>query len=195
MGDVRERPAVNERGIVLQRLHEIRCESVSQQGRHRALRAEFPGGDGLAVTAVAGHDPAEPVLEFAQILRQAEDRHDFRSAGDIEAGLPGHAVGGSAQTDRDVAQRAVVHVDHPAPGDAPRVHGRIAAPVNVVVNQRGEQIVRGADSVKVPGEVQVDIGHRHDLRVAAASTPRPSCRNTDPDSVRAGRSPLSCRCG
>ena len=38
----------------------------------------------------------------------------------------------------------------------------------MVVEHGGEQVVRRADGVKVAGEVQVDVLHRHDLRVAAA---------------------------
>src|SRR5690606_26565141 len=35
---------------------------------------------------------------------------------------------------------------------------------------RGEQIVRDADRVEIAGEMEVDVLHRHDLRVAAAGT-------------------------
>jgi hypothetical protein len=39
--------------------------------------------------------------------------------------------------------------------------------VDVVVDQRREQVVRGRDRGEVAGEVQVDVFHRHDLRVTA----------------------------
>ena len=39
---------------------------------------------------------------------------------------------------------------------------------DVRVEHRGEQVVRRADRVDVAGEVQVQVLHRHDLRVAAA---------------------------
>src|SRR5260370_23762761 len=38
----------------------------------------------------------------------------------------------------------------------------------MVVDHRGEQIVRSGDAVKVAGEVKVDVLHRNDLRVPAA---------------------------
>ena len=38
----------------------------------------------------------------------------------------------------------------------------------VRLEHRGEQVVRGADRVDVAGEVEVQVLHRHDLRVAAA---------------------------
>ena len=42
------------------------------------------------------------------------------------------------------------------------------AVVDVVVDQRGQQVVGERDRGEVAGEVQVDVLHRHDLRVAAA---------------------------
>jgi hypothetical protein len=78
------------------------------------------------------------------------------------------AVRRAAQRDDDVAQRAVVHVHHPLPGDAPHVEAERVAVVDVVVDQRREQVVGERDGVEVPGEVQVDVLHGHHLRVAAA---------------------------
>ena len=73
-----------------------------------------------------------------------------------------------AEPDHDLAQRAVVDVEHPLPGDAADVDVELVAVVHVVVDQGGEQVVRGGDRREVAGEVQVDVGHRHDLAVAAA---------------------------
>ena len=80
----------------------------------------------------------------------------------------GKPLAHAAEPDDDVAQRAVVEVDDPLPGDGPRVDAERVAVVHVVVDQRGEQVVRGRDGGEVTGEVQVDVGHRHDLGVAAA---------------------------
>ncbi len=40
--------------------------------------------------------------------------------------------------------------------------------MHVVVDHGGEQIVRRTNCVEIAGKVQVDVGHRHDLRKAAA---------------------------
>jgi hypothetical protein len=42
------------------------------------------------------------------------------------------------------------------------------APVQVVVHHRRQQVVGRGDGVEVAGEVEVDVLHRHHLRVAAA---------------------------
>ena len=73
-----------------------------------------------------------------------------------------------AERGDDRAQRAVVHVETAAPGDAARVDAELVAPIDVVVDHRGEQVVRGADRVEIAGEMEVDVLHRHDLRIAAA---------------------------
>ena len=70
--------------------------------------------------------------------------------------------------DDHVAQRAVVHVEHARPEHAAGVDAQRVAPVDMVVEHRGEQVVRRGDGVEVAGEMQVDLGHRHDLRLAAA---------------------------
>ena len=80
---------------------------------------------------------------------------------------PGEAVHVAAQPDDHLAQRAVVHVEHALPGHAPDVDVELVAVVHVVVDQRRQQVVRRGDRREVAGEVQVDVGHRHHLAVAA----------------------------
>ena len=98
----------------------------------------------------------------------------------------------------DVPERAIVHVDGARPGDAARVEAERVALVQVVVEHRGEQVVRRGDGVEVAGEVQVDLVHRDHLRVAAAGRAalhpehRPERRLADADHdllARAGGAP------
>jgi hypothetical protein len=85
---------------------------------------------------------------------------------------------GRQRADR-LAQGAVVHVHHALPRDAPHIDAELVAMVDVVVEHRGEKVVRERDRVEVAGEVEVDVLHRHDLRVAAAGAP-PFMPNTGP---------------
>src|SRR3546814_6322581 len=87
---------------------------------------------------------------------------------DVEAGLPREAVGDAAERTDDVAQRPVVHVDDPPPAYPAQIDAKLVAPIDMVVDQRREQVVRRSDGVKIAGEVEVDVLHRHDLGVAAA---------------------------
>jgi hypothetical protein len=111
---------------------------------------------------------AQPALQVVQIGGQTQDRHDLRGHRDVEAGLPGKAVGHPAQPHDVVAQGAVVHVHHPAPADAALVDLQLVAPVDVVVDHRREQVVGAGDGVEIAGEVEVHLLHRHHLRVSAA---------------------------
>ena len=52
--------------------------------------------------------------------------------------------------------------------DPPRVEAERVAPVEVVVDHRGEQVVGRGDRVEVAGEVEIDLLHRRHLRPAAA---------------------------
>ena len=151
-----------------QRLHQVRRQRVLEQRRHRALRLEVGGAHRLAVAGIADDDVAEPLLEVVEIAGEAEDRHHLGRDRDVEAVLAREAVGDAAERRHDRAQRPVVHVDGATPGDAAAVEAERVAPIDVVVDQRREQIVRGADGVEVAGEMEVDVLHRHDLRVAAA---------------------------
>ena len=80
----------------------------------------------------------------------------------------GIAIGNAAERTNDLAQRAVVHVQHATPDDTARVHSQRIAPIDVIVDQCGEKVVRRSDGVKVAREMEIDVLHRHHLRVATA---------------------------
>ncbi len=166
--DVRERTAVDERRRAFEGLHQVGGERLLQQHGHRAVRLEVLGANGVTVPRVRDDDVAEPGLEVVEVARQAEDRHDLGSHRDVEAGLARKTVGDAAERADDLTQRAIVHVHHAAPADAAAVDAQRIAPVDVIVDQRREQIVRRRDGVEVAGEVEVDVLHRHDLRITAA---------------------------
>ena len=166
--DVGEGSAMHERRRVLEGLHEVGGQRVLEQHREGSLGAEVRGEHGLLGPVVGDHDAADPLLEVHQRLGQAEDRHQLRGHHDVEAVLARVAVGGAAEADHGLAQRPVVEVDDPLPGDRADVDVEGVAVVDVVVDERGEQVVGGRDGGEVAGEVQVDVGHRHHLGVAAA---------------------------
>ena len=168
MRDVGERAAMHEGRIVLQRLHQVRLHRVLEQHGHGARRLEVARKHRRLVAAVGDDDVAEALFEVLEIVGQAQDRHHFRGHRDVEAGLARIAVGDAAERGDDLAQRPVVHVHDAPPDDAAGVDALVVAPVDVVVDQRRQKVVRRGDGVEVAGEVQVHVVHRHDLRQAAA---------------------------
>ena len=95
--DVGERAAVDEDGVVLQRLHQVRHQRVLEQHGHGAVALEVGGLDRLPVARVADDDVAEPALEVLEVHGEAEDRHHLGGDRDVEAVLAREAVGGAAQ--------------------------------------------------------------------------------------------------
>ena len=168
MRDVRERPAVDERRLALERLHEVRLDRVLQHDCHRARRLDVLGRDRLALGRLADGDAAEPLPQVGEVARDGDEAHDLARRSDVEAGLARRSVRTSAETGDHVAQVPVVHVHAPAPGDRERIEPGGVPVVEVRVDERGEEVVRGRDRVQVAGEVEVQVFHGHDLRVAAS---------------------------
>ena len=155
-------------GLFSSVLDEVGVDGVLQQSGHSAGRPQLPGRDGLAVVGVGADDAGQALLEVGQVARQAEDGHDLAGDGDVKAVLTRGAVHFAAQAIHQKAQLAVVHIHAALPGDAPRVDVQRVALLDGVVDHGGQQVVGGADGVDVAGKVQVDVFHRHDLRIAAA---------------------------
>ena len=123
---------------------------------------------GSPLVRVADGDRAQPGAQVLQVGCDGRDRHHLGRGGDVEAGLTRVAVRLPAETDDDVAQRAVVDVHAAPPADREGVDAERVPVQQMRLEHRGEQVVRGADRVDVAREVQVHVLHRHDLRVAAA---------------------------
>ena len=171
MRDVAERSGVNERRPALERLHEVWPDRVGEQQRHGALRLELAGQHRPShrTGRRPDDDARQPVLEILVARGQRDDRHDLAGRNDDELLLARDAILRAAQTHDHLAERAVVHVDRAVPGDAPRLDVQRVAPLQVIVDQRRQQRVRARDRMEVAREMQIDVLHRQQLRVAAAS--------------------------
>ncbi len=96
MCDIGERPAMHERRIVLQRLHQVGLDRVLQEHRHGAVGIEVAGKDRALVAAIGDDDVAQPLFEVPEVRRQAQDRHHLGGDGDVETRLARIAVGHAA---------------------------------------------------------------------------------------------------
>ena len=168
VGDVGEGAAVDDGGVVLEGLDQVRVEGVLQQGGHGTGCADVPSRDGLAVVGVGADDLREALFQIGDAGGEAEDGHDLAGNGDVEAVLAGGAVDLAAQAVHDKAELTVVHVHAALPGDAAGVDVQGVALLDAVVDHGRQQVVGGTDGVDVAGEVEVDVLHRHHLCVAAA---------------------------
>jgi hypothetical protein len=166
--DVREGAAVHEGRLPFEGLHEVRLQSVGQQRGHRAGGADLLGRDRLAVKRRPDGDRAEPAPQVSVTARDGDDRHHLGRRGDVEARLAGRAVGGPSEADHQPAQRPVVHVQAPSPGDGLGIELERISVQQRRLDHGGQQVVRGPDRMDVAGEMEIDQVLRHDLRQAAA---------------------------
>ena len=104
---------------------------------------------------------------------------------------------GLAKAEHHASQRAVVDVDDARPADRGGSMFSVVAAEEVVVEERGRQVVRRGDRVQVAGEVEVDVLHRQDLAVATARGAALEAENgTEADGWRivgAARTPILLR--
>ena len=168
VGNIGERPAVDERGRAFERLHEVGFQGVFQKRRHGARRLEIARRHGSALIGVAHDDARKPRFQVAQRGSKAQDRHHFACDGDIEPVLAGDAVLAAAEAVFDVAKLAVVHVHAAAKNDLFGIDMERVALEDMVIQHGAQKVVRRADSVEIAREVQVDVLHRDDLGISAA---------------------------
>ena len=171
MRDIGKRTAMDKGRIVLQRLDKVRLHGLCKQHRHCPVRLDVPAVDWLAVAGVGDNDIAQTALQICQIVGKAEDRHDFRGHSNVKPGLPRETVRHTAERGRDLTKRPVVHVHDPAPDHPARIDAQRISPVDVVVDHRGQQVVRRSDRMEVASEMEVHLLHRHNLRMATTGSP------------------------
>ena len=88
------------------------------------MRFEVARAHGRAIESVCDNYLGQPSFQVIYAIRQAENRHYFRSDGDVEAILPRHSVRLAAKADHGVAEGPVVHVQHPPENYLARVHAQ-----------------------------------------------------------------------
>ncbi len=153
---------------MLKRLHKIRFERVFQERRHCADCVQIACGHGLFVIRISNDDAGQSFLQIEYAVGEAENRHDLAGDGDIVPVLAGNSVDPAAETVYDEAKLTVVHVHAPAPDNPARVDIQRVALIDMVIQHCGQKVVGGSDGVKISCEVEVDILHRHNLRISAA---------------------------
>ena len=159
---VGEGSAVHERGRAFERLHEVGFDRFFEQYRHGFVRFEHARRDVPALLVHADDDVAQPLFEIGEIAGEAEHRHDLACRRYVE--MIGALVIPYAAL--HVAERAVVEVERAAVGHFLNMQ-RVALEY-MVIDHRGEQVVRRRDRVEIAVEMQIDVVHGHDLRVSAA---------------------------
>ena len=142
MGDIGERPPVHQRRRAADRLDQIGQYGLGQQRRHGPGGLQVTRRDRLACRIASDDNPAQPFDEVCRTIRQTQDRHDLAGDGDVEPAFAHRPVLAVTQSHGHLAQRPVVHVHDPSPGDLSRVKTGSTAPVELIVDHGRQQIVR-----------------------------------------------------
>ena len=77
-----------------------------------------------------------------------------------------------------MAQCAVVHIHHALPHHRARIDAyRVGFALDIIIDDRCQEVISLLNSGKVTRKVQVDILHRHHLRIATTSSPSFDTKN------------------
>ena len=77
MGDVPERPRMDESRRPLQGLQQVRANRVFEKGSHGACALEILRCDRLPVSSQAYQNATEALAKVSRIRREGQDRHDL----------------------------------------------------------------------------------------------------------------------
>ena len=168
MGDIGKRSAVHECGRSAESLHEVGLYRVFKKGCHRSYRFKVACGNGLVVVGIGDDYSSEAFFKIAHVACKTENRHNFGGDGNIVAVFTRDSVSLTAQAVHNETKLTIVHVHAAFPGDFSRVDTERVALIDVIVEHCRKQVVCRSYCVKVTRKVQIDVFHRHYLRISAA---------------------------
>ena len=166
--DIPERPGVHECRRAVRRLHQVRKEGIGQQGHHATRCPQVSRADRSSVARDANDDGFKALPQVPPILCQRHDGHDFGCSRNHKSRAAPCAIPLAVQRDGYPAKRAVVHVHRARPADSIRIEVQIIAVEEVGIDERGQQILRGGNRVKIAVEMEIDLFAWFNLRQAAA---------------------------
>ena len=75
-----------------------------------------------------------------------------------------------AKSYHNITKDSVIHVLTALPHDLPGIDVQIIALLDMIVQQRSQQVVGRGDGMKITGKMQIQFIHRHYLCIAAAGS-------------------------
>ena len=171
--DVGEREPVDEYGLSLEGLDQVWHEGVPEYDHHGSDASELSCGHRLLVVGVGDDDALEPLPEIGIVGGKCQDGGYLGSGGDEEPALVGHSAVefGVSETHDDVPELAGVHVHGLLPHYAGGVDVQGVVPDEVVLQDRGQEVVGGRYRMDVSGEFEIDLPHGIHLGHASPGSP------------------------
>ena len=170
MSDVCKRATVDNCRNIFQSLNKVRFNSIFQESCHCTVSIDLTCGNSFACIVISNDDFAQAFFQIAKTGCQAKNCHNFGSNGNVKAVLTRYAMSFATQTNNDVTEFTVVHINNAFPNDTARVNIESIALLHMVVYHCRKEHMSRSNSVEVTGEVQVNIFHRNYLGVTATSS-------------------------
>ena len=127
--------------IVFQRLHQIRLHRLLQQHSHCTIGLNIAAEYRTTVTAIGHNDITQTAFQISQIISKAQNSHDFGSHGNIKTSFTRETVSNTAKATINLAQRPIIHIKNTAESHTADIDVLLISPVDVIINQRGQQVM------------------------------------------------------
>ena len=168
MGNVCEGTSVHNGRSTFDGLHQIGIYRIPQQSRHSTLCFDIPGVNRLAGIIVGNQDITQTLFQVIHVLGKTENCHNLGSHGDNKAVFPRHAVDLATQTNDNIPQSPVIHIQATLDLNPPGVNAQCISLLEVVVQHGAAQVIGRSDRVHIPGEMKVDILHGQHLGISSS---------------------------
>lgn len=122
----------------LQRLHEVRLDSILHEDGKSTSNAEVVSSDRLAALASRDNHRTQTLTHVRETCRERKDGHALASNRDVEAGDALVALLSRGLANGDLTEEAVVGVEDAVPGDGLRVNVEAGETVDFL----GRELVR-----------------------------------------------------
>ena len=168
MGNVGERTAVNKGRCPLQSLYQIRLNGILKEQGKSTGYIQLISPYSTAITGICHHDLTKTLFHVLQVSGQTQNSHHLRGHGNIKASLTRNAMGFAPHADYHMTESTVIQVQYTLPSDTANINIQGIPLLDMIVNNRRQQIVGCGNSVEIAGEMKVNILHRHHLGITPA---------------------------
>ena len=102
------------------------------------------------------------------IVSQTKNSHNLRRNRDDKVIFTYNPIHLVAKANNNISENTIIHIETSFPDNLSRINSKLIALLDMVVQKSCQEIVGGGNCMEITGKVQIQILHRHNLRVSAA---------------------------
>ena len=168
MGNIGERTAVNKSWCPFKSLYQIRLNGILKEQCQCTGYIQLISPNSTAITGICHHNLTKALLHVLQISGQTQNSHHFRGHSNIKASLTRNAMGLAPHAYYHMTESTVIQVQYTLPGDTANIDIQSITLLDMIVNNRRQQIVGCGNSVEITSEMKINILHRNHLGITTA---------------------------